>query len=168
MKEKRGAALLLCIAFTAAAISMVLMLSTRAVAHVRQSESASLIAAAFAVAEVAQAQALADLRAGGTGTLGYTGNLTWTQGTPGLPTFDDPAVDARTDAGPPAVQWFSVTLRRGDLPADLVIVYAFARAGQIERRLETVVRIGGAGALEIVTWRELPPATGEEPDDARL
>jgi len=167
--DRRGAALLLCVAFTAAAVSMVAVLSTRSVAHARQAESAALIAAAFSAAEVGQAQALADLRSGGTGSLGYSGTGAWDDtATPTLPNFGDPDVQPRGHAGPTAVQWFTVAHQPPGLPQDVFVIYAIARAGQVERRLETLLQRSGAGDLRVLTWRELPPAQREAPANADL
>lgn len=155
---RRGAALILCIAFTAAAVSLVVVLSTRAVAHARQAESAAFISAAFSAAELAQARAIADMNRGGSGTTGYGGTHAW--GEP-LPRFGDPGVYPEVDEGPPAVAWFAVGIHPAGLPEDLRVVYAFARCGNVERCIETVLRRGGTHSWTVVTWRELRPGGGE-------
>ncbi len=168
-RPRRGAALLLCLAFTAAAISMILMLSTRSIAHVRQAESASHVAAAFSAAEVAQAHALADLRAGGSGTIGYGGTFSWgPTGRPPLPHFDDPQVQPKTAVGPPETQWFTVVVQPDGLPDDVWVVFAMARVGGVERRLETVWKRGGTPDWQILSWRELPPDVMEGERDGHL
>lgn len=156
--RQRGAALLLCMLFTAAAISMLLVLSTRTVAHTRQAEYATFTAAAFSAAEAAQALAIADLQRGGGGNLGGTGEVTWDEtGRPILPAFGDRGADPIPFAGPPDGTWFTATATRPDLPADCVVLYSFAQSGPVERRLEAVLRRAAPGVVERVTWRELSP-----------
>lgn len=164
---QRGAALLLSMLFTAAAISMLLMLSTRTVAHVRQAEYATLTAAAFAAAEAAGALARADLERGGGGNLGYRGG--WgadARNQEGFPRFDDPEVEPRTFSGEPVAAWYTITAAGPGLPPDTVVVYAVARVGSVERRLEWVLRRTGPNTFEPITWREWVP--GEETVDAGL
>lgn len=157
-RERRGAALLLCMIFTAAVITPLTILSLRAVGHVRHAAYGALAASALSTAEGALAVAEARLRAGQSGAVGFTGEVTWNEsGHPRLPGFESPGVTLQTLPGTPPVEWFTVCTTRPDLPPGYVILYAFARAGSVERCIEAILRRATSSSCERVTWRERSP-----------
>lgn len=154
--QRRGAALLLCMVFTAAVVTPLTILSVRAVGHVRHAEYSALAASALSTAEGALTVAEARLRRGASGAVGFAGEIRWNEtGRPLLPEFGSPGVSLQILPGVPSVEWFTATTTRPDLPQGYVILYAFARAGSVERRIEVVLRPTATATFERVTWREL-------------
>ena len=144
--------------FTAAVITPLTILSLRAVGHVRHAEYGALAASALSTAEGALTAAEARLRAGASDAVGYAGEVTWDdKGQPQLPDFGSPGVMPQTLAGTPPVTWFTATATRPDLPQGYIILYAFARAGTVERRVEAILRPTADTSYERLTWRELTP-----------
>ncbi|MBX3178107.1 MAG: hypothetical protein KF886_12140 [Candidatus Hydrogenedentes bacterium] len=168
MERTRGAALLLCLVFIAASISLVVVLSTRSAAHLRQAVYASSGVSAFSAAETGLALAVADLDAGGTGCLGGAGPPRWdARGRAILPEISDARLSPHAISGSPPTAWYTVAGPRADLPDGYVVVYSVARSGGVERRLECVLRREKSGH-EIVVWRELTPSDAGERADAAL
>ncbi|MBL7649567.1 MAG: hypothetical protein JNK74_25605 [Candidatus Hydrogenedentes bacterium] len=152
----RGAALLLCMVFTAAVLTPLTVLALRTTSHVRHAQYAAMEASALAGAEAALEIARLRIESGESGSVGYSGFLNWDPaGSIHLTHFPD-SITPESFPGTPPVKWITVARNPKSLPDGWFAVYAIARAGSVRRCVEGVFRPTENGKLARVSWREMP------------
>lgn len=162
----RGAALLLCMVFTAAVMTPLTVLALRTTGHVRHAQYAVMEASALAGAEAALELARLRLETGESGSVGYSGFLNWgPTGSIHLTHFPD-SITPETFPGSPPVKWITAAKRPNSLPEGWFAVYAIARAGSVRRCVEGVFRPTESGKLTRVSWREMPMSKEDGDPDA--
>ncbi len=152
----RGAALLLCMVFTAAVMTPLTVLALRTTGHVRHAQYAVMETSALAGAEAALEIARLRIESGARDSVGNS-ELLQRDSTDAvyLTQFPD-GTTPETFPGTPPFQWFTVASKPEALPEGWFAVYAIARAGSVRRCVEGVFRPTESGKLARVSWREIP------------
>ncbi len=162
----RGAALLLCMVFTAAVMTPLTVLALRTTGHVRHAQYAVMEASALAGAEAALEIARLRIESGASESVGNSELLQRdSTGAVYLTDFPD-NISPETVPGTPPVQWFTVASKAEALPEGWFAVYAVARAGSVRRCVEGVFCPTENGKLARVSWREMPMRKEDGDPDA--
>lgn len=160
--RQRGAALLICMLFTALLLGSMGVLMRQTVVHVRQSQYAAWRCASLAAADTALALAARKMAADNGSEMGYGGGAqAILTGQAPLPPLTDPAVTPQSITGAPEVRWYAIA---GPIPGgdpDHRVVVAVARVHQVTSAVEGVYqRREGEGDWVRLSWRERVVTSG--------
>ncbi|MCF6286998.1 MAG: hypothetical protein L3K26_17705 [Candidatus Hydrogenedentes bacterium] len=152
----RGAALVLCMVMTAAALASICVISLRTVAHIRHSQYAEWRAAAFSGAELALASARNAMERGEEEIRGYYGDAaSMLLGIKALPKMDDEQVVPQSFEGAPELRWYAIVGSPKSFSDDIVVILAVGEVHGVHAAVEGIYRRNaGSGALHRLTWRE--------------
>ena len=149
--KRNGAALLLCMLFTAAVISFISMLSMGVVAHIRHSQYAAWRSMAFSAADATLVTMVEEMVRSNKIDFGYGGDVDpLLRGMMPLPKVDGERVSAWALEGPPVTRGYGVV---GEIDGHTVVL-SVAEVNGVYAVVEGIYRGRPGARLEAVTWRE--------------